>query len=319
MWPNPDGNWVFEADYDGDGVRNRAKSQWQGERKYSWSAFGVFHATNTSRTFTPGLAQRRYGGDKFIHPDHLGSTRWLSDGTGTFPHGLRYNAFGQKMWIPPGTTDWQPVDFLFAGESGYITEYSDEQNPGVALLYLQQRYYDPDIGRFLTPDPIGFAGGLDLYAYCGNDPVNRMDPSGLQGQIPGAFPGSFDIERSSGALIHRSGVNPLDPQVTVQTPALLKPASGAPPPAPRGPGLVERAWNTAKSTGRAVLRYCTGGTSAQPEPVLSVTPLPIVGFKRGAAGSNIPESVTYTLSGRLGAARRKADRRVSRMVRSPNR
>ncbi len=193
VWPNPDGNWVFEADYDGDGVRNRAKSQWHGEHKYSWSAFGIVHDTNASRTFTPGLAQRKGTNDLFIHPDHLGSTRWLSEPSGAFPHGIRYNAFGQKMWIPPGTTDWQPVDFLFAGESGYITEYSDEQNPGVALLYLQQRYYDPDIGRFLTPDPIGFAGGLNLYAYCGNDPVNRVDPTGLADWQTGSYVGDVKL------------------------------------------------------------------------------------------------------------------------------
>ena len=108
---------------------------------------------------------------------HIGSTRWLSKTDGTFPNGIRYTAYGQKASLPAGT-DWQPVDFLFAGECGYITEYSDQQLPGLGLLYLQQRYYDPDVGRFLTPDPIGFAGGLNLYAYCGNDPVNRVDPSG---------------------------------------------------------------------------------------------------------------------------------------------
>jgi hypothetical protein len=37
------------------------------------------------------------------------------------------------------------------------------------------------VGRFLTPDPIGFAGGFNLYAYCGNNPVGAVDPSGLWG------------------------------------------------------------------------------------------------------------------------------------------
>ena len=39
--------------------------------------------------------------------------------------------------------------------------------------------YDPVVGRFLSPDPIGFAGGLNLYAYTENDPVNWVDPDGL--------------------------------------------------------------------------------------------------------------------------------------------
>ena len=182
-WPNPAATERFRATYAAGGVRASAWDFWKGQHNYTWSAFGIVHDTNTNRTFTPGLAQRRGdpAEDKFIHADHIGSTRWLSKMDGTFPNGLRYTAYGQKAWQTGG--DWQPADFLFAGEFGYVTEYSTDQFPGAGLLYLQQRYYDPDVGRFLTPDPIGFAGGLNLYAYCGNDPVNRVDPLGL---APGA-------------------------------------------------------------------------------------------------------------------------------------
>ena len=52
-----------------------------------------------------------------------------------------------------------------------------------ALLLAQNAsaHYDPRIGRFLSRDPIGEAGGFNLYGYCGNDPVNRYDYLGLDG------------------------------------------------------------------------------------------------------------------------------------------
>jgi len=57
----------------------------------------------------------------------------------------------------------------------YCGEYFDEET---GLIYLRNRYYDPSIGRFITEDPI--KDGFNWYTYCGNNPVNRWDPWGLE-------------------------------------------------------------------------------------------------------------------------------------------
>ena len=67
-----------------------------------------------------------------------------------------------------------------------------QYDQGSRLYFMRARYYDPDLGRFLSEDPIGISGGLNLYAYAGNDPVNMWDPSGLCLE-PGGIVGSDDI------------------------------------------------------------------------------------------------------------------------------
>jgi RHS repeat-associated protein len=64
------------------------------------------------------------------------------------------------------------VPFRMGGQ-----EYDREDS----LYHLGARYYSPLLGRFLSEDPAGIAGGLNLYAYAGNDPVDAEDPSGLGG------------------------------------------------------------------------------------------------------------------------------------------
>ncbi|MGH7125684.1 MAG: RHS repeat-associated core domain-containing protein, partial [Stellaceae bacterium] len=49
----------------------------------------------------------------------------------------------------------------------------------LGLYYYRARMYSPALGRFMQPDPIGYRGGANLYAYVGNDPLNQLDSFGL--------------------------------------------------------------------------------------------------------------------------------------------
>jgi len=109
--------------------------------------------------------------------DHLGSVQLVVDAeTGEVAQRLRYDAFGRVLLdTAPG---FQP--FGFAG--GLF-------DPATGLVRFGARDYDPLSGRWTASDPVLFAGGdANLYAYAGNDPVNRIDPSG---QTPVAPPPGY--------------------------------------------------------------------------------------------------------------------------------
>src|SRR5947209_5508590 len=164
---------ILTAGYDGTGLRTTKSDSWTGVHTYTWGLGGVVYDNNTGVTTTPGLSKRQSGVDRFFHTDWLGSTRYLSDGTGnTFPSALRYDAYGGRS-ATGGSDPYDPTDFQFGGSSGYQTEYASATEPGVGLQYLEQRYYDPAVGRFISQDPLG----LDDYLYAGNDPVNGVDPT----------------------------------------------------------------------------------------------------------------------------------------------
>ena len=103
-----------------------------------------------------------------------------------------YDAYGQV------TTTRYPYLFSYGGQWGYQTQ-------GILIL-CTHRYYDLANGRWLTRDPIGYAGGVNLYGYVGNNPGNRWDPSGYdpirsmppgypEGGIP-TMPGQNDPTQS---------------------------------------------------------------------------------------------------------------------------
>jgi RHS repeat-associated protein len=56
-----------------------------------------------------------------------------------------------------------------------------EWDPEAQLYYYRARWYDPQAKRFISEDPIALEGGINLYAYVGNNPINKIDPFGESG------------------------------------------------------------------------------------------------------------------------------------------
>jgi RHS repeat-associated protein len=108
----------------------------------------------------------------YYHYDGLGSTIAITDLSGAIKNKYAYDTYGKVL---NQVEDPQvPNPFKYIGEYGVMDD-------GNGLLYMRARYYDPEVGRFINKDPIGFGGGdLNLYAYAGNNPVNFVDPVGLR-------------------------------------------------------------------------------------------------------------------------------------------
>jgi RHS repeat-associated protein len=125
-------------------------------------------------THGPGIdepiSMSRGGSDSYYHADGLGSVVNLTDASGVSVASYAYEAFGKVRSQTGNIVNF----FRFTGR-----EWDEDSG----LYYYRARYYDPQIGRFITQDP--FEGNLNdpsslhRYLYVNNNPINKTDPTGL--------------------------------------------------------------------------------------------------------------------------------------------
>jgi RHS repeat-associated protein len=175
--------------YDGNGNRSSAVSV-DKTIHYHYDRRGrLLFETDESGTVTANyiyagnrLAARGVaaGGYRYYHYDGTGSTLAQTDAAGEAAVRYGYNPYGGK--VVQGDDGGNPATFV--GAYGVLDE-------GNGLYLMKKRFYDAATGRFLQRDPTGFAGGLNLFAYAGGNPANRIDPNGTE-WTPANLPSAND-------------------------------------------------------------------------------------------------------------------------------
>jgi len=112
------------------------------------------------------LSELRSGTTSYYQRDALSSITSLSSGTGALANTYSYDSFG-RLTTSTGTLT---NPFRYTGR-----EYDQE----TGLSYYRARYLDSSTGRFISQDPIGYNGGMNVYRYVRNNPVLFADPLGL--------------------------------------------------------------------------------------------------------------------------------------------
>jgi RHS repeat-associated protein len=177
---------LLTADYTAEGLRAWKEDGATSTRTYflydgttpvvELNASGSVTAVNTfgangliSRWTAGGMS----GTSVFYAFDERGNTARRFDATGTVLDSHAADSYGGTLDSPSGAGASDP----FAGYGAQWGYYRDAET---GLYLCTFRYYDPAEGRWLTPDPIGYAGGCNLYGYVGNRAPNAHDPLGLQ-------------------------------------------------------------------------------------------------------------------------------------------
>ncbi len=166
---------------------NRLLSEERGERQHIWiyedESFVPLAQISTRRGESEHDAQVYW-----YHTDQAGLPRELTGVTGDIAWRADYRAWGNTLRVEKAEQAepaHQPLRFQ--------RQYYDAET---GLHYNRFRYYDPDAGRFVSQDPIGLLGGVNLYQYAPN-PLSWIDPLGLSGEPIGSENNPFGTSRAA--------------------------------------------------------------------------------------------------------------------------
>jgi RHS repeat-associated protein len=149
--------------YDGNG-NLRFDGTFTGGALQAWYAFGLGSDAVLNRMNVAASSRQT------MIPDIQGSIIGTLDSGGTLAK-AGVQPYGENPTVTTGS-------FRYTGRR-IDPETGGSASQPSGLYYYRARMYSPPWGRFLQPDPIGHAGGGNLYAYVGNDPLNPVDPGGL--------------------------------------------------------------------------------------------------------------------------------------------
>ncbi|AUX40055.1 uncharacterized protein SOCE26_014510 [Sorangium cellulosum] len=125
-------------------------------------------------TFTPLLQAER--GEVFSYlTDHVGVPKELIDAQGKLAWSAAHSAWGRETAVSGDPEREGQTGRPVASPFRLLGQYADEET---GLCSTRFRYFDPEVGRWCSPDPLGISGGANLFGFDGN-PLNNVDPLGL--------------------------------------------------------------------------------------------------------------------------------------------